>query len=127
MVKRVWFILSLFAVLLTGVILEQVYTDNTYAKMESDISVLQENIASAKIENSQSLAKRLDDYWSEREVVLSLFVDYRDIEQIGRQLELIKSHLANEDLELATVECNLLSHIVKTYHNTIGFDWQNII
>lgn len=127
MVKRVWFVLVLFVVLLGGVIVEQVYTDNTYNKIENDISLLQQTIESAKLENSKTLAANLDDYWSGREVVLSLFVDYRDIEQIGRQLDLIKSHLSNEDLELATVECNLLKHIVQTYHNTIGFDWQNII
>ena len=127
MVKRVWFVLVLFVVLLGGVIVEQVYTDNTYSKMENDISLLQQTIESAKLENSKTLAANLDDYWSGREVVLSLFVDYRDIEQIGRQLDLIKSHLSNEDLELATVECNLLTHIVQTYHNTIGFDWQKII
>ncbi len=127
MVKRDWFIFTLFTVLVVGVILEQVYTDNTYAKMETDISSLQTNIKSSKLEESRKLADSIDDFWNNREVVLSLFVDYRDIEQIGRQLELIKAHLGNEDFELAKVECNLLEHIVKTFHNTIGFDWQNII
>jgi len=127
MVKRDWFIFTLFTVLVVGVILEQVYTDNTYAKMETDISSLQTNIKSSKLEESRKLADSIDDFWNNREVVLSLFVDYRDIEQIGRQLELIKAHLGNEDFELAKVECNLLEHIVKTFHNTIGFNWQNII
>lgn len=49
------------------------------------------------------------------------------IEQIGRQIELIYAHLNNVDFELALVECELLLHIIKTYYNTVCFDWQNII
>ena len=60
-------------------------------------------------------------------MVLSLFVDYREIEQIGRQIELISQHLDNKDFELASVECGLLLHVVETYQNTISFDWHNII
>jgi len=127
MVRRVWFIVILFVILVAGVILEQIYTDNTYSTLNTKITELQENIVNAEIEEGQQLAKEIDEYWSGREVLLSLFVDYRDIEMIGRQLELVMGHLSNEDLELAIVECNMLSHLVKTYRNTIGLDWQNII
>jgi len=127
MVKRVWFISIMFIILIAGVIVEQVYTDNTYGFMENQISELKTDIANADVGGSQDLAKQIDDYWAVREVILSLFVDYRDIEMIGRQLELVIAHLGNEDLELATVECDVLDHVVKTYRNTIGFDWQNII
>jgi len=127
MVRRVWFIVILFVILVAGVILEQIYTDNTYSTLNTQITELQENIVNAEIEEGQQLAKEIDEYWSGREVLLSLFVDYRDIEMIGRQLELVMGHLSNEDLELAIVECNMLSHLIKTYRNTIGLDWQNII
>jgi len=127
MVKRVWFIFIMFTILIAGVVVEQVYTDNTYSTMASQVYELKTDIANASVEESQDLVKQIDDYWAEREIILSLFVDYRDIEIIGRQLELVMAHLSNEDFELATVECDVLDHIVKTYSNTIGFDWQNIV
>lgn len=127
MVKRGWFILIIFVLLLAGTILEQIYTNNTYTEMETQITNLQTKIASAEAEQSGEMSRVLDEYWAGRERILSLFVDYRDIEQIGRQLALVIAHLDNGDFDLAKVECSMLSHIVETYHNTIGLDWHNII
>jgi len=127
MVKKVWVMLVIFIVLIVGVSLEQVYIDKTYNSMINKTTTLQSEILNQNEERSLITIKNIDNYWKEREIVLSLFVDYKDIEQIGRQISLIKSHLNNQDFELAMVECNLLSHIVSTYYKTISFDWQNII
>ena len=125
--KKVWVMLVIFIVLIVGVSLEQVYIDKTYNSMINKTTTLQSEILNQNEERSLITIKNIDNYWKEREIVLSLFVDYKDIEQIGRQISLIKSHLNNQDFELAMVECNLLSHIVSTYYKTISFDWQNII
>ncbi len=127
MVKRVWVILALLVVLVTGVILEQIYTDQTYGTMDTQVQELHSAILEGDLESSREIADALDKYWAEREVVASLLVDYRDIEQIGRQIVLVKAHLNNDDLELAKVESTLLKHIIDTYRKTIGFDWQNIV
>lgn len=127
MVKRIWIIMVLLVVLVAGVILEQIYTDETYASMGVQTTELHSTILEGDLEGSREAIEDLQEYWSGREVVASLLVDYRDIEQIGRQIALVNAHLNNSDLELAKVESTLLKHILDTYRSTIGFDWQNII
>ena len=125
--KKVWVMLIIFVILIFGVCLEQAYIDNTYKNMEQKTISLQTSILNQDEQKSLNNVKDIDGYWNKKEVIFSLFVDYKDIEQIGRQISLIKSHINNQDFELAMVECNLLLYILSTYYSTISFDWQNII
>lgn len=127
MTKRNIIVFILFIVLLGGVILEQNYIDASYIMMEKETVVLNQNLEDENLDASKQKIKQINSFWKDREVVLSLFADYRDIEQIGKQINLINSHLENGDFELAKVEAKLLEHIISTYHNTVSFDWQNII
>ena len=127
MVKRFWVILCLFLVLIGIVIFEQIYTDTATSELQTKTETLQTSIENESLSTSKQQAKELEFFWKEKEVAISLFVDYRDIEQIGKQISLVNSHLDNSDFELAKVECNLLMHIIKTFKNSVGFDWQNII
>lgn len=127
MVKRFIVILVLLVALIGGVITQQIYTDTSLDNVKSEVISLQTDIEQENLEKSEQRTNNLKDYWANVEMVLSLFVDYREIEQIGRQIELISQHLDNEDFELASVECGLLLHVVETYQNTISFDWHNII
>ena len=127
MVKRNIVVFLLFFFLLGGVLLEQNYIDESFINMKTEVLSLQQNIKDESLSNSKQKINSIKKYWDDREFVLSLFVDYKDIDQIGKQIKLIEAHLQNVDFELAFVECELLFHIVKTYYNTVGFDWQNIV
>ena len=127
MVKRNIVVFVLLLGLLAGVILEQNYIDYSCVKMEQQVRVLETYISNKDLNLAQQQVDYIQNFWKDREIVLSLFADYRDIEQIGKQVQIIKAHLSNKDFELAKVENDLLQHIVKTYHNTVCFDWQNII
>ena len=127
MVKRNIVVFLLFFFLLGGVLLEQKYIDDSFINMKTEVLSLQQNIKEENLSDSKQKINSIKKYWDDREFVLSLFVDYKDIDQIGKQIKLIEAHLQNVDFELAFVECELLFHIVKTYYNTVGFDWQNII
>ncbi len=126
MVKRNVFVLILLTVLFVGVLLEQNYIDSSLSHMQKESIILSEKIK----DNSNDSILRTEQmmkYWTNKEFVLSLFVDYKEIEQIGKEIEQIRSYLEIDDYELALVEANLLKHILKTYHQTVNFDWQNII
>ena len=127
MVKRNILFVILFCALLVGVFLEQNYIDTSLQTMETKVGDLQKEIKEENFENCENIINDVTTYWNEHEIVLSLFVDYKDIDQIGKQIKLIDAHLNNVDFELAFVECELLLHIVKTYYSTVNFDWQNII
>lgn len=127
MVRRFWVIIALTAILLTTVILEQLYTDNAVQTLINQSYQLQGAIEQQDIDDSKKMARNIEEFWDEHEILVCMFVDYRDVEQIGRQIELVNAHLNNEDFELAMVECNLLLHITKTFQNSVNVDWQNII
>lgn len=127
MVKRIWVIIALFVVLIGTAVFEQVYTDSATSELQTKTQNLQTSIEKQNLNQSRQEAKQLEMFWKDKEIAISLFVDYRDIEQIGKQISLVNSHLENSDFELAMVECNLLIHIIKTFKSTVEFDWQNII
>lgn len=126
MTKKAIWILALILTLTGLVVWEQVYTDNAIDTMLQDIVILENNIAEQNLEASRAQAQSLIDFWDKKESIICLFVDFRDIEQIGRQVDLVYSHLENSDFELATVECNTLQRVIETFRDMIKFDWQNI-
>ena len=126
MTKKLIAILILVVALAGIVTWEQVYTDNSISSMLEEISTLSTEIENKDLESSKVQAQKIIDKWEKEESVICLFVDFRDIEQIGKQADLVLSHLENEDLELAEVECNTLRRVVETFENMVGIDWQNI-
>ncbi len=126
MTKKLIAILILVVALAGIVTWEQVYTDNSISSMLEEISTLSMEIENKDLESSKVQAQKIIDKWEKKEAVICLFVDFRDIEQIGKQADLVLSHLENEDFELAKVECNTLRRVVETFENMVGIDWQNI-
>lgn len=127
MVKRGWFVLTLFFALLGISIWEQCYIDFSCNEMDLSVEALKTCINQGELEKGKEKCLEIEKFWSGKEVALSLFMDFRDIEKIGTQITLIKSHLENEDFKLALVETNVLDHAIKTFRNTVCFDWQNIV
>lgn len=124
--KKFWIILVLVLVVGGLATFEQVYTDQTVATLQTEIATLENLIDSQNLEQSKQKTQKIIDFWKEKETIICLFVDYRDIEAIGKQADLVKSHLLNSDFELAKVECHTLEHVVTTFGEMIGFDWHNI-
>jgi len=124
--KKFWAILVLVLIVAGLATFEQVYTDNTIATLKTEITNLDTLIDSENLQKSSEKTQNIIDFWKKREIVICLFVDYRDIEAIGKQADLVKSHLSNQDFELAKVECHTLLHVVTTFGEMIGFDWHNV-
>ena len=124
--KKFIAILVLMAFLAGIVTFEQIYIDTSVATMKQEINVLISNLEEENLANSTAQAEKIVKMWQEREMIICLFVDYRDIEQIGKQSDLVLSHLKNSDFELAKVECNTLKKVLDTFGNMVNIDWQNI-
>ncbi|MBO5103289.1 MAG: DUF4363 family protein [Clostridia bacterium] len=127
MTKKSIAVLVLVVVLIGLVTLEQVYTDNAVNAMLTEVQNLTTQLQDENLDASKRSAQKIITMWDENEKVISLFVDFRDIEQIGRQADLVLSHLNNQDFELAKVECNTLKRVVETFNNSVKVDWQNVI
>ncbi len=124
--KKFIAILVLMAFLAGIVTFEQIYIDTSVATMKQEINVLISSLEEENLADSTAQAEKIVKMWQEREMIICLFVDYRDIEQIGKQSDLVLSHLKNSDFELAKVECNTLKKVLDTFGNMVNIDWQNI-
>ncbi|MBR4271025.1 MAG: DUF4363 family protein [Clostridia bacterium] len=126
MTKKIVLVLCLFLGLVGVICFEQIYTENSINEIFAEIDILQTNIEKEDLEASKKKAEYIVEFWGEREGVICLFVDYRDIEQITKQANLVVSHLSNKDFQLARVECNALSQAVENFYNMVKFDFWNI-
>ena len=126
MTKKFIAILVLVLAVIGIVTWEQIYTNNSISSLLNEVDVLSTEISNENLETSKIQAQKIIDMWEKEEAVICLFVDFRDIEQIGKQADLVLSHLENNDFELAKVECNTLKRVVETFENMVGLDWQNV-
>ena len=126
MTKKFIAILVLVLAVIGVVTWEQIYTNNSISSLLNEVDVLSTEISNENLETSKIQAQKIIDMWEKEEAVICLFVDFRDIEQIGKQADLVLSHLENNDFELAKVECNTLKRVVETFENMVGLDWQNV-
>ena len=125
--KKIIMVLILVLVLGGIVVWEQVYTDSSINTMLENIKVLESGLDEENLESSKIMAEKIVADWDKSESVICLFVDFRDIEQIGRQADLVLSHLNNQDFELARVECNTLQRVVETFRDMVRVDITNIL
>lgn len=126
MTKKFIAILVLVLAVIGVVTWEQIYTNNSISSLLNEVDLLSTEISNENLETSKLQAQKIIDMWEKEEAVICLFVDFRDIEQIGKQADLVLSHLENNDFELAKVECNTLKRVVETFENMVGLDWQNV-
>jgi len=126
MTKKIVFLLTLFLSLIGVICFEQVYTENALSNMTQKVDSLQASINSENLSSSKEQIDEIISIWKEKEKVICLFVDYRDIEQIGKQANLVDTHLINKDFELAKVECSALKHAINNFSNMVKFDFFNI-
>ena len=123
---RIIILFSMLAVLIGVVVWEQIYVDETLKTISTMSTDLYEVLEDEDLIKSKEIANDMHNYWLKRQTVISLMVDYRDIEQIGRQSSYIISHLDNEDFELARSECQQFRYIVGNFSNMTHFDLHNI-
>ena len=126
MKKRTIFLFLMLAFLISAVVWEQVYIDNTLNLLLEKSNELYAYLEEENLTQSKALANEVYGHWKGREGVISLIEDYRDIEQIGKQSCYIISYLDDEDFELARSECKQFIHLISNLSKMVGFDVHNV-
>ena len=112
---------------LFGVVLwEQIFIDNTLNELFLQSNQLYASLEKENLVESKALANKVHKYWKDREGVISLIEDYRDIEQIGKQSSYIIAYLNDEDFELARSECLQFMHLLQNFSKMVKFDMHNV-
>jgi len=126
MTKKIIFLICLFISLVCVICFEQIYTERAISEVGEKVKTLQSYIGDNDLDLSSKQSNDIISTWKDREKIICLFVDYRDIEQISRQANLVYSHLSNHDFELAKVECSALLLALDNFKNMVKFDFFNI-
>ena len=115
-------IISLF--LIGFSVFEGVFTKNVVNNMEksaNEIVLLLENGEQVKTKVDE-----LNDYWKQKESMICLFINHKDMEEIGRALKKAQAHLENEDKQSALIEMKSLVDEVSAFKHVSEFNIQNI-
>ncbi len=123
---RIIILFTMLALLLGAAVWEQVYINNTIKSLEVMGNQLYTELEDEDLNTSTQIVNNLNKFWNERQQVISLMVDFRDIEAIGRQCNYIIGYLNNKDFELARTECKQFNYVVQNFKNLTSFDMQNI-
>lgn len=122
--KRIVCILVVVALLVSGSIFEALYVSNTI----NNLLLVSESVIDGleKERNELEKVNALGQYWEEREKYICLFINHKDMEQIGEQIKKAQSYLEKEDKENALYEMKQLNYVVQSFKHISQFNAQNI-
>ena len=90
--KKIISVLVISAMLLTAVILEQVFVQNTLNTLLAKIETFDAKIANVTDIDTQTLinlSTDIDEYWTEKEKILCLSINHNDLNKVGEQIKKI--------------------------------------
>ena len=128
MVKKTIVIISLFVLLIAGAICEEIYLStsiNELAQKTKQIEYYMNN--DFDYTNALKQTKNLELYWQEREQVLCLIINYKEIKDIILQIKRLKQSLEQNQKEDAFMELETLKLTTDNCSNIIGFNIQNVL
>ncbi|HAJ77595.1 MAG TPA: hypothetical protein DCO89_00805 [Clostridiales bacterium] len=130
MVKKVLWATIITIVLFAIVIAEQVFVDNTLNMLIEKISSLDayvsstENIQSAEIID---VCNNLDEFWTEREKILCLFINHNELSKIGEQIKKVKVYIEKNNKDDCEYELDTLNFYAESYKHVVEINIQNLL
>lgn len=126
--KRAICILLIFVFLIGLGVIDLLVVNKTFNKMTEKVSVLKQEIYNE--ENLTAItqtSKEIEAYWIENEKHLTIFLYYRDIDVLGKQVDLVCALLKNEDIENAKTEVLQLEYLLKSASKVYKFNFDNLL
>ena len=128
MVKRKIIILLLFLALITGAIMEQIYIKDSINSMQTKIKELEQEIhINFQSDKSFNKVEEIKVFWNEREKVLSMFINYKELKEIVVQISRLQQTMLQGDEENTFIELTVLKNITESTEKVIGFNFQNVV
>ena len=124
-INIIFIILFLIAICST----EQILANKYLSEMQTKVTALNEyflsvdDIADTKLINDTN---SLNEYWTKKEEILCNFVNHKDIEDIGIELNKMQTATKNNDKDAYNESLKLLFFYINAYHHVIGISLQNI-
>lgn len=118
-------VLFLIAICTVEQVLAQKYLNSVQTKIDEIYIEMQ---ASSDINTTKLISKtsELENYWTQKESVLCNFVNHKDIEDIGVEINKMQSALKENNKDQFSQSVDLIKFYLKGYQHVIGISIQNI-
>ncbi len=110
---------------------EQCYIDTTLNSMMEQIShvqtAIEDNESELYSEVTIASFEKMQDFWESREATMSMFIDHKNLSQIGQGLARLRAALEENDYTLSVTEIYLLQEVTFVCQRISTFNLRNII
>lgn len=127
--KRILIIILITIILLTGIIWEQIYINDSLNGLKNRTTNVYELITTNQTINTENIidhVEELDEFWKDRENWLCLVINHKDMEKVGEQITKLTSLTRQNSKEDAEYEVELLKYYVEGYEHIMNLTFQNI-
>ena len=115
--------------LITVVVLEQVYLNNSFSQLEAKVDVLSQQVSLTENINTEQIQNTiydLEEYWQNTEKVLCMTINYNDLHRIGEQLQRVKAYIEQNQKDDCVAEIEVLDFYAESFRTIFLTNFSNI-
>ena len=71
--------------------------------------------------------KELNDFWTNNENLLCFFINHKDMQEMGIEINKMQSYLKSNNIEEFLASFNLVVYYTNTFNHIMGLSLQNLI
>ncbi|MDD4110277.1 MAG: DUF4363 family protein [Clostridia bacterium] len=120
----------IIVLIITGLcVIEQVLAQQYFKELNIKASHIESIISTAENLSSNDIPYYTDDlstYWHEKEIVLATFVNHKQIEDLGVEIDKLKTSIFNNNREQYVESLSLIKLYISNYEYLVGINLQNI-
>ena len=130
MIKKYFHLVIIIVFLIGCCVSEEIIVTNYLKDIDSQVAEIQAYVKDKdKLNTSEILfmVENLDEDWQNKENILCMIVNHKDIEDIGLEIARLKSNIATSQVEDFNASLSLIRFYAKTYHHVMGTNLYNIL
>lgn len=128
--KKIIHILIIVFFIAAVCVTEQLLVQEYLATLNQKTSNIKNLLATTEdltLNDLPNYTDELDKYWNEKEKVLCTFINHKDIEEIGKEINIMKTAITNNDKSKYEESLNLVKYYLASYQHILGINLQNIL
>ena len=130
MLKKYIHLVLILIFLIGACVLEETIVNNYLIDIDYEVSQIQGFVSGKEDINTAevlSLVENLNEEWLNKEQVLCLIVNHKDIEDIGLEISRLRSNAVTNQIEDFNASLALIRFYAKAYHHVMGTNLYNIL
>lgn len=127
--KKIINVIIIIFIIVGICLVEQILAQQYFKELNIKTSYLQSILSTTEDLNTNDVPYYTDDlftYWDEKENILCTFINHKEFDDIGIEIDKLKTSISNNDKAKYLESLNLIKHFVTSYKHIFGINLQNI-